>query len=280
VTSVVVLGAGELGGAVAAAVAAGGAAHRVTLVDDAGDVARGIALDVRQCGPVLGVETAVAGTADLAAVIGAAAVIVADRHANRADWSGEDGLQLLGRVRALNPGALVICAGAGQLALVERAVLEQGADRRRLFGAAPEALRAAMVALTSLEAGCHPRDVSLALLGRPPEHAFVPWTAAAIGGERATDVLDPPALQRLDRRLSRMWPPGPLTLAAAASRVVGMALSGGAGGAYLFAVPERTGEQPTRGAALPASFSPAGLRVALPVLTVRDRVRLEGALGS
>jgi malate/lactate dehydrogenase len=280
VTSVVVLGAGELGGAVASAVASGGAAHRVTIVDDAVDVARGIALDVRQCGPVQGVETVVAGTADLAAVVGAAAVIVADRHAARAEWSGEDALQLLARVRGLNPGALVICAGAGQLALVERAVLEQGADRRRLFGAAPEALRAAVVALTSLEAGCRPRDVSLAVLGRPPDQAFVPWTSAAIGGAGATDVLDPPALQRLDRRLARMWPPGSITLAAAAGRVVSLALSGGPGTAYLFAVPERTGEHPARGAALPASFSPGGLRVAIPVLSVRDRVRLDGVLGA
>ncbi len=176
-TSVVVLGAGELGGEVARAVAAGGAAHRVTIVDEADDVARGKALDIRQAGPVEGVETAVVGSADLAAVVGAAAVILADRPGPRsAEWTGEDGLQLLARVRSLNPGALVVCAGASQLALVERAIIEQGADPRRLFGSASEALRAAMVALTSLEAGCGPRDVSLALLGRPPVGAFVPWT--------------------------------------------------------------------------------------------------------
>jgi malate/lactate dehydrogenase len=281
VTSVVVLGAGELGGEVARAVAAGGAVHRVTIVDDAGDVARGKALDISQAGPVAGVETAVIGSADLAAVVGAAAVIVADRPGPpTAEWTGEDGLQLLARVRALNPGALVICAGAAQLLLVERAIVEQGADRRRLFGSAPEALRAAMVALTSLEAGCGPRDVSLAVLGRPPGYAFIPWTAASVGGLRATDVLDPPALQRLDARLPRLWPPGPIGLAAAASRVVGLALTGGPGRACLFAVPERTGDHPTRGAALPASFSPSGVGVAIPQLSTRDRVRLEGVLGA
>jgi len=67
-----------------------------------------------------------------------------------------------------------------------------------------------MVALTSLEAGCGPRDVSLALLGRPPTAAFVPWTDAAIAGLRVTDVLDPPALARLDARLPRVLPSGPL----------------------------------------------------------------------
>lgn len=281
VTSVVVLGAGELGGAVARAVAAGGAVHRVTIVDEAGDVARGKALDIRQAGPVEDVETAVVGSTDLAAVVGAAAVIVADRPGpGAAEWNGEDGLQLLVRLRALNPEALVVCAGGSQLPLVERAVVEQGADRRRLFGSAAEALRAALVALISLEAGCSPRDVSLALLGRPPGGAFVPWTSAAIAGLCATDVLDPPAVLRLDARLPRLWPPGPVTLAAAASRVVGLALTGGPGTACLFAVPERTGDHPTRGAALPASFSPAGVRVTIPVLSPRDRVRLDGALGA
>jgi hypothetical protein len=227
------------------------------------------------------VDTAIVGGADLAAAIGAAAIVVADRHGPPStDWSGEDGLQLLARVRALNPGAVVVCAGAAQLALVERAVLEQGADRRRLFGAAPEALRSAMVALTSLEAGCSPRDVSLALLGHPPAQAFVPWTEAAIAGQRATAVLDPPALMRLDARLPRLWPPGPITLAAAAARVVRLALVGGPGSACLFAVPDRTGDIPTRGAALPASFFPAGIRVSIPTLSTRDRVRLEGVLGS
>lgn len=276
-----VLGAGELGGAVARAIAARGPAHRVTIVDDDGDVARGKALDIRQAGPVEGVETAVVGSADIAAVVGAAAVIVADRPGpGAAEWAGEAGLHLLARVRALNPGALVVCAGASQLALVERAIVEQGADRRRLFGSAPEALRAALVAMTSLAAGCGPRDVSLALLGRPPGEAFVPWTSAAIAGQHATDVLDPPALLRLDARLPLLWPPAAITLAGAASRVVGLALTGGPGTAYLFAVPERTGEHPTRGAALPATFSPAGVRVAIPLLSPRDRVRLDGVLGS
>ena len=115
-----------------------------------------------------------------------------------------------------------------------------------------------MVALTSLEAGCGPRDVSLALLGRPPSAAFVPWTDAAIAGLRVTDVLDPPALARLDARLPRVWPPGPLALAAAASRVVRLALTGGPGSACLFAVPEPGSAIPTRGASLPATFAPGG----------------------
>lgn len=274
-------GAGELGGAVARAVAASGVANRVTIVDDAVDVARGKALDIHQAGALGPGDGEVLGSADVAAVVGAAAVVIADRHGPAPqEWNGEPGLQLLARIRALNPRALVVCAGATQLDLVERAVLEQGTDRRRLVGSAPEALRAAAIALACLEAGCGPRDVSLTLLGRPPRAAFVPWTEAAIGGQQATAVLDPPAIARLDARLSRLWPPGPQTLAAATGRIVRLAVVGGPGSASVFAVPERTDEIPGRGAALPAAFTPAGVQVTIPPLSVRDRVRLEGVLRS
>lgn len=278
-TAVVVLGAGELGATVARAVAASGVANRVTIVDDAVDVARGKALDIHQSGALEPIDAEVAGSADLAAAVGAAAIVLADRHgAAPSEWTGEDGLQRLARVRALNPGALIVCAGASQLDLVERAVLEQGGDRRRLVGSAPEALRAAAVALTCLEAGCAPRDLSLTLIGRPPAAAFVPWTDAAIAGQPVATVLDPPALARLDTRLARLWPPGPQALGAAAGRVVRLALVGGPGSACVFAVPDRAGEIPRRGAALPVSFWPDGLRVVVPQLSTRDRVRLEGVL--
>jgi hypothetical protein len=279
VSHVVVLGAGELGSAVARALATSGGVRRVTLVDDAADVARGKALDIQQAGAVEPADALLAGSADPAAVVGAAAVVIADRH-GRGAWGTDDGLQLLRRIRALSPRALVVCADAGHLDLVERAVVEQHADRRRLVGSASEALRSGAVALTCLEAGCGPRDVSLALLGRPPRDAFVPWSGAAIAGQRADEVLAPVAIARLEAQIGRLWPPGPLALAAAARRVVHLALTGGPGVACVFAVPDRQGDVPTRGAALPAAFSPAGLRITMPPLTTRDRVRLDRVLAS
>jgi hypothetical protein len=210
-------------------------------------------------------------------VIGAATIVVADRFGSpSAEWRGDDGATLFGEVRQLNPHALLVCAGALQLELVERVVNERDADRRRILGSAPEALRGAITALASLEAGCTPGDVSLTVLGRPPA-AFVPWGDAAIGGRRATDVLDPPAVSRLDGRLALLWPPGPFTLAAAAVRVVHLALSGTSGWPSVFAVPEATGAD-VRGVALPAVLGPHGIRaLMIPGLSTRDRVRLEAA---
>ena len=108
-TAVVVLGAGELGGAVAHALAASDVVRRITLVDDAGDVARGKALDIAQAGPVEPLDAELAGGADPSVAIGAAAIIVADRHGPAGEWSGEEGLQLLARLRALS------AAGPGRL---------------------------------------------------------------------------------------------------------------------------------------------------------------------
>ena len=195
---------------------------------------------------------------DPSVAIGASAIIVADRHGPAGEWRGEEGLQLLARLRTLAPRALVVCAGCAQLDLVERAVLEQDADRRRLVASAPEALRSAIAALTSLEAGCSPGEVSLAVLGRPPGAAIVPWDEASIAGQRATEALTTPALARLDARLPRLWPLGPIVLASAATRVLRLALGGGPGSACVFGVPERSEEVPGRGAALPARFSAGG----------------------
>ena len=156
--------------------------------------------------------------------------------------------------------ALILCAGAAQLEVVERLVHERGFDGTRVAGSAPEALRCGLVALASLEARSAPREVSLMLVGRPPRQAIAMWNDASIAGRRATDVLDPPALTRLDARLPQLWPPGPLTLAGAAVRVASLALTHGAGTPSLFVVPRGTEGVRVRGVALPATVRAEGIR--------------------
>jgi hypothetical protein len=275
VSALVILGAGELGGAVARAAVCAEVARRVVLVDEARDVAAGKALDVRQAAPLDGTDVDVAGPADLAEVVGAAAIVLADGHGAPQDtWTGEAGLQRLARVRQLNPRALVIAADPAQLDLVERAVAEQNADRGRLIASASEALRGAVSALVSLQAGCGPADVSLAVLGRPPAGAFVPWDQAAIAGRTAAEVLSPAVIGRLDARVSKLWPPGPQACAAAAVRVLRLALGRTRGTAFVFGVPDGR----SNGAVLPATFAGGRAVLTVPSLSTRDRVRLEGAL--
>ena len=98
-----------------------------------------------------------AGTADVAAVVGAVAVVVADTAANPViEWKDEGGLALLKRVAGLNQLAPIVCAGAAQASVIERGVNELGVSRMRLFGSAPEALRSAIIAIVALEAGAAP----------------------------------------------------------------------------------------------------------------------------
>lgn len=270
--TVVILGAGDVGGAVAREIAALDLVSRLIIVDEAAHVAAGKALDVAQAAPIDGYHTALSGTADVAAVVGAAAIVMAD---GRED---EGGLALLRRVAGLNQAAPIICAGAGHGSIVEKAVSEAALPRFRVFGSAPEALRSAVVAVTSAEAGAAPADVSLSVLGRPPQHIIVPWDEASIGGRCATNVLSAAQLARLDARIARLWPPGPYALAAAAAAVLRSAFTRSPRvHAALVAVTRDEG-RPGRSAMLAVTLEPNGIAALVPPsLSARDRVRLESA---
>ena len=278
--TIVILGAGDLGGATARQLAALDVVSRIVLVDDLGNAAAGKALDVAQSGPVDGCTTTLSGTDDVAAVVGAVAVIFADRFGPpSADWQDEAGLALLKRVAGLNQAAPLLCAGASQSSLVERGVNELGISRARLFGSAPEGLRSAVVTVTALEAAAAPSDISLSVLGRPPQHVIVPWDEAAIAGRSATQVLSAAQLARLDARVARLWPPGPYTLAAAAARIIQTAITRGQRIHMAQVAVTRDEGTPGRSAMMPVTLQPAGIaRLVEPALSNRDRVRYETTL--
>ena len=102
--SIVILGAGELGGALARQIAAADFVHRVTMVDGARTIAEGKALDITEAAPIDGYSTSVRGTDDESATVDADGVILADQADSAGDeWHGDGGLALLGRVAYLNP---------------------------------------------------------------------------------------------------------------------------------------------------------------------------------
>src|SRR5262249_62256577 len=108
---VVILGAGELGGTIAHALARRDVVRTIAPVDEAGRVAAGKALDIAQAAPIEGFATRLIGTTDLSHVGGATIVVIADRIAG-GEWQGEEGLVLLARVAQFASGAVVVCAGA------------------------------------------------------------------------------------------------------------------------------------------------------------------------
>jgi malate dehydrogenase len=291
VATIAILGAGEIGGALARQVASLDLVSRIIIVDDLANVAAGKALDVAQSGPVDGYHTALSGTSDIAAVVGAAAIVIADRASSSGppdprtpgpspfEWHGEDGLALVTRAAGLNGIAPIVCAGASQHTLIEKGVSEGGVSRLRLFGSAPEALRSAIVSITALEAGAAPADISLSVLGRAPQNVIVPWDEGAIAGRPATGVLSAAQLARLDARVSRLWPPGPYALAGAATAMLRSALTRSPRVHAALVATTRDEGAMGRSAMMPVTLRPSGIaQLVTPILSARDRVRVDTAL--
>jgi len=280
--TVAILGAGDIGGALARQLAATDLVSRIVIVDDLAAVAAGKALDVMQSAPVDRYHTNLSGSADVASVVGAVAIVIADTAAAPvAEWKDDGGLALLKRASGLNQLAPNLCAGASQAGLIEKAVTEAGLPRARVFGSAPEALRSAVIAMTALEADAAPADISLSVLGRPPQQIIVPWDEVAIAGRTATQVLSPAQLQRLDARIARLWPPGPYGLASAATKMLQAALTRSPRVHAAFVATARDEGASGRVSMLPITLQPSGVQALVaPALSARDRVRLDTTLRS
>jgi malate/lactate dehydrogenase len=220
------------------------------------------------------------GTNDVSAVTGVAVVVLADRSGAAGEWRDEEGLALLKRVAGLNQVAFIVCAGTRQQSLIDRGVNELRIPRARLFGSAPEALRAAVVTMTALEAKAAPADVSLSVLGHAAQ-PIVPWDEASIAGRSAPQVLTAAQLAQLNGRIARLWPPGPMTLAGAAARLIRSALARSPRMHVATVVLTRDEGTAGRSAMLPVTLEPKGIaQIVRPALSTRDRVRLETVLRS
>ena len=274
---VAIIGAGELGGLLAHALARRDVARHVRLIDETGRVAEGKALDIAQAGPVEAFATRVSGSAELSDAAGASVIALADRAAG-GERSIDEQLLLLKQIVRLAPNTIVMCAGASERELVERGVRELGRPARGLFGSAPEALAAAVRAMVALEANGSPADVALALAGIPPSHVMIPWEDATIAGFAATRTLDEPARRRIQSRTAALWPPGPHALAMAATKAIDAIAGRSRKLVSCFVGPDDSGGRRTRAAALPVRLGPYGIaEMTMPRLDPRDRVALENA---
>ena len=279
--TVCVVGAGQLGGAVAHALARGGRVARVLLVDEAANVAAGKALDIQQSGAIEGFHAQLAGTADSTRAIGAAVGVIADRAGrSSSEWTGDEGLAMVTRLAPLLGGAPIVFAGAGHGDLLLAAAREGGIARERLIGSAPEAFSSAVTAIVAMETRCSPAEVGLTVLGAPPAGLVVPWSEASIGGYSLERVLDQVQLRRLEARIARLWPPGPFALGEAAARAAEAIVTSSR--RTICALSVLGGELGVRGriGSLPVLLSTTGIvHRRVPTLNTRERVQLETALG-
>ena len=276
---VAIVGAGELGGNLAHGLARRDVVRSIRLIDTAGKVAAGKALDIMQSAPIEQFATEVTGATDVSYAAGAAVIVIADRVGD-GEWRGDEALLLLKQLSQLAHPALLLCAGASQRELVERGVREQRYPAGRLVGSAPEAFAAALRSLIALESNGSVRDIALTVLGVPPQQTVIPWHTVTIAGFAATDVLSEPVRRRIEARLAALWPPGPNALAAAAAEAVSSVFSESRRTFSCFVAPSEVGEGRYRAAALPIRLGPDGAaRIELPELDPRTRVILNTALG-
>lgn len=281
---IAIVGAGELGGALASTLAARNRVREVRLIDEAGASAQGKALDIQQSTPVHGPTVRVTGAATLDAVDGADVVVVADAFAASREWQGEDGLALLRRLAGRAGEAPFILAGAAQAWLIDRAVAELGLPWTRLAGSAPGALAAAVRALVGLELGASPLDVHVGLTGLPPHHLVVGWESGSLGHTPLVPRLDVTARARIAERLPFLWPPGPMALGAAAAHLVeSMALDlHQPRPVFVALAPDGPpgGSLARRAVIADARMTRAGIAsVHLPQLSTQERLALDHALG-
>jgi malate dehydrogenase len=275
---VAIVGAGELGGALAHVLARRNAARSIRVIDEQGRAADGKALDIAQAAAVEGFATQISSATDWSTAAGAGVIVIADRFGG-GEWSGEEGLQLLRQLARCAPDAVLLCAGASQRELVDRGVRELHVGWRRLLGSAPEALAAGARALVALTANGSPRDVALSVLGIPPSHTVVPWEDATLAGFALTRLVDEPTRRRLAARVAALWPPGSYALATAAALAVEAIAGRTRRIVSAFVAPDTTAGQRSRTAAMPVRLGPGGIvDVLTPTLSVGEKVALENAM--
>lgn len=280
-STVAILGAGDLGGATAQALASGDGVRRILLVDANASVAAGKALDIQQSGAIEGCHVRLDGTDDLSHVTGCQVCVIADRFAGSAEWQGEDGLATLARLAPRLSGAPMVFAGAAQAGLIAAAGREAGVAPARLIGSATEALVSAVKGMVAMEARCSPREVMVTVLGAPPKGFVVLWSEASIGGYALDRMLEQVQLARIEARVARLWPPRPYALGAAAALVTRAILDSSRSSLAILTLLQGEFGVRNRVGTLPALLSATGIvHTRVPVLSTRERVLLETGLGA
>lgn len=278
---IAIIGAGTLGGSLAHTLARRERVREVRLIDPSDRAAAGKALDIQQSGAVEPFNTTVVAGRDLQAAVGADLIVLTGPAAEPdTEWGEDDGLAMLKQLSPLNRRAVTVCAGGGHRRLIERGVAETSLSRQRLIGSAPLALQTALRAIIAVELRCSAKDVSLAVLGAPPDRFVVPWSETSVRGVAISRLLSSKQLSLLQRKLVRIWPPGPYTLAAATAQLCESVLQGtGIYGITCCAVLD--GEFGVRGKAIATAVTldTSGITsVTEPTLNVREQVELDNAL--
>lgn len=275
---IAIAGCGPLGGALAHKLAGRDRAAEVRLIDPEGRMAQGKALDILQASPVERFTTDVTSADSWTAVAGAEVIVLADDGRTGQEHAGESGLATLRQIAMIAGTAPIVFAGSTQRELMGRASIELKLPRQRLIGSAPLALESALRAIVAVLLDSSGVEVSLRIVGVPPDAAVVAWEEATASGLPLSSQLRAHEIAALTSRLRSLWPPGPFALASAASRVV-EALAGHSRRRFSCFVPLERGPLRDAVVAMPVELGPGGTRrVIEPALTRQEQTLLENAI--
>jgi len=273
---IAIVGSGALGGAIAHALAVRDRIAEVCLIDAAGSIARGKALDIQQSAPIDSFSVRLTAAETIEAAVGADVVVIADPSSGAGEHAGEAGLGLIRQLERAGNRAPILCAGATQRDLIQKSVSELHVSRARMLGSAPFALESALRALAAIVIDGSGVEVSLRVVGTPPHGAVVAWEEATAFGQPLSSQMPPHAIAGLSARIPSLWPPGPYALAAAATRIVEAIVEGSRRRFSCF-VSVGTGRPAV--CAMPVQLGPSGVtQVHEPSLTRQERTLVENAL--
>lgn len=274
---VAIIGAGEIGSAIAFAIARRGRVREVRLIDTAAAVAAGKALDIQQTGPIEGFDTFVNSRADVLDAVNADLVVIADA-VTEGEWEGERGLATIKQLVRAGSTSPMVCAGPKQMWLMEAAVREAGVPADGIVGSAPSATHSALRALVALEVDGSGADVAIVTAGRPPAFT-IGWTNATVGGSLLSSAMPPHRMVAVADTLKKLWPPKPHAIGAATAEVCEGLLFGAR--RHVYAATVLAGEYGERGVAAMLPLELGNRRVMRriePSLSGQERVELLNAL--
>jgi malate dehydrogenase len=271
---IAIIGAGPIGGSLAHKLALRGKVGEVRLIDSAGSVAHGKALDILQSSPIESFSARVTAADSINAAAGADAIVLADHASGQGEHNGEAGLALVRHLAAFEMKAPVVCAGATQRDLMMKVTGELRFPAARIIGSAPFALESALRAFAGLMIDGSGVEVSLRVVGVPPRAAVVAWEEATAHGQPLSGELAAHQIAALSARIPGLWPPGPYALGSAAARTV-EAIANSSRRRFSCFVAIRPGTVTS----MPVELGTGGvLRVLDPVLTPQERTVMHNAI--
>src|SRR5688572_19606571 len=236
-----ILGAGELGATIAQKLADKDWHGEVLLVDSDSGPPEGKALDLLEANPVLASGTALRGSHDLETIQHSNYIVIADLPGLSTEGRDRSGAStLLAQIGRLAADSVIVVAGDECPSLLALAHSSGKIAPQRIIGTYPTALASTWRHYLGRALRCSAQDVSVSLLGAPPEpglyHAF-----ASLAGRAVEDLLPIAEFKQVEREVSHRASPGPRNLASAAVTILhGMVAKNGtvhsnyvwAGGAY------------------------------------------------